>query len=111
MIPEGRIRDHLQMGATQLTANLDIESDHDADEELQLAIGDSVNMDPDTILAPVKEDSNAMEMDEEGRPQFQPSRDIVSDLTRIELVLRLSNSNRTPSPESKRERFQSHLTA
>jgi len=61
----------------------DIESDHDADEELQLAIGDSVNMDPDTILAPVKEDSNAMEMDEEGRPQFQPSRDI-DPVTRVE---------------------------
>lgn len=95
-----------------LTRTPDIELDNHADEELQLAIGESINVDPDTILQPVKEDNDTMMMDEEGRPQFKPSRDIVRALLSVKSGMPvLITYRRIPLHELKRAKSPSLLTA
>ncbi|KAG9253508.1 uncharacterized protein F5Z01DRAFT_657382 [Emericellopsis atlantica] len=51
------------------------------EEEFTLETTD--NIDPDTILAPVKDNDDSMMVDEEGRPRFAAARDI-DPVTRIE---------------------------
>lgn len=45
--------------------------------EFVLGQSDEQPVDMDAVLQPVKENEDAMAIDEEGRPQFAPSRDIV----------------------------------
>lgn len=47
------------------------------DDEFVLEASETVPVDMDAVLQPVKDSEDTMAIDEEGRPRFAPSRDIV----------------------------------
>lgn len=81
----------------------------DGDEEFVLDTAESLPVDADTVLAPVTVES--MAIDEEGRPRFAPSRDIVRVPELLILMGYADRMNfRIPSLVSKLEKFPSRLT-
>ncbi|KAL6868930.1 pre-rRNA-processing protein pno1 [Amphichorda felina] len=69
-----------------LPADVDVPMPEDnagVEAEFVLGQSDEQPVDMDAVLQPVKENEDAMAIDEEGRPQFAPSRDI-DPVTRIE---------------------------
>ena len=72
-IPEGlATRCYMHRSTANRPLPMDLEN---GDEEFTLETTD--NIDPDTILAPVKDNNDSMMVDEEGRPRFAAARDIV----------------------------------